>query len=109
MSKHIKFWIQLNEDKQYSNRKDSQFEFGVKYPVLEIDFPTNRMLVVIKSGLMKYTTSDAFVISDGIRPIDINEIVEKEEFVKLTKLEYQNLSKEEKEAYSLAKKEWESQ
>lgn len=109
MSDKIKFWITPNPDPQYKRNKENAFDYGVKYPVIDVDHVQARLLVVLSNGQMRYTGSDAFLVADGIRPEPIEEKVEKEEFIKLSAKEYQALSKEEKEAYQQAKKEWESE
>lgn len=106
MSDKIKFWITPNPDPQYKRNKENAFDYGVKYPVIDVDHVQARLLVVLSNGQMRYTASDAFLVAEGIKPEPIEE---KEEFLKLTAKEYQALSKEEKEAYQIAKKEWESQ
>ena len=105
----ILFWVQLNPDQTLSINhvhKQIKLDYEHKYPVLMVDFASNRLLIVLPDGRLKFAETGAYIICDGIKGILLTEnITSTTEFKILSAEEYRALSAGEKKAYSQAKKE----
>lgn len=108
----ILFWVQLNPDQTLSiNHVHEQIklDYNHKYPVLMVDFPSNRILIVLPDGRLKYAETGAYIICDGIKGLPLTEevvtVTTTPDFKVLSAEEYRALSAEEKKEYSKAKKE----